>query len=419
MTSLATHLQPERTQRADGQAGSPTRRPRLAYVITHPTSAQHLLRGQLAFMQASGFDVTLITSPGEELRLVEKREGVTVRPVLMPREIRPLQDAKAFAQLAGALRALKPDVVNAGTTKAGLLGMMAARLVGVPVRVYLLRGLRLETSAGPQRALLSLAEHASARCATRIVAVSHSLEEKYVARGYAPAGKVTVLAGGSSNGVDVEHFAPSANGRAEEAAALRAQLGIPDEAPVIGFVGRFTRDKGIVDLMGAFEELEERFPEARLLLVGDFEEGDPVPAACVRKIVAHPRVVRPGFVDDVAPYYALMDVLAFPSRREGFPNVPLEAAAARVPVVGARATGTVDAVEDGVTGALVAQHDARGLAAALGRYLSDEALRQAHGQAAEEHVAERFRPERVWKALHGEYARLLRAAGRPLPLHSA
>lgn len=372
----------------------PTRKLRIAYIVTVPLSASMLLRGQLRYMREHGLEVTLITSPGKELEAVAT-EGVEVVEVPMRREISLLHDLVALFKLFKILRKLKPDLVNAGTPKAGLLGMLAARLARVPVRVYTLWGLRLETLAGPKKLAMRLTERLASACAGRIVSVSESLRRTYVERGLAPVSKVMVLGKGSINGVEIERFLPTKE-NLQCSKALRERLKIPKGAPVVGSVGRFTRDKGIIELLDASEEVLEAFPQARFLLMGWPEEGDPVPASYVEKLENHPRVIRPGFVPDTAPYYHLMSVLAFPSHREGFPNAPLEAGAAGVPVVGFEVTGTTDVVIDGETGLLVKQRTGGALAKALIRLLGDEALRSRMGAMGRERALRDFSNERVW-----------------------
>lgn len=394
---------PGRT-RAPGAPRGPGAAPRLLYVVTHGMSALHLLKGQLAWMREAGFEVAVAASPGPDLQAVAEREGVVVFPIPMRREIHPLADLRALAALTRLVRRWRPQVVNAGTPKAGLLGMMAARLAGTPVRVYVLRGLRLETATGRTRAVLALTERVASACAHSVVSVSESLRGAYCAMGLAHEAKVVTLGAGSSNGVDVARFAARPP---DERRRVRESLGLADGVPVIGFVGRFTRDKGIAELLDAFDAVCAEVPGARLLLAGDFEAGDPVPETVAGRLRTHPGVVRPGFVADTAPYYGAMDVLAFPSLREGFPNVLLEAAAAGLPVVAVRATGSVDAVVHGETGMLVEPGDGAGLAAALTLYLRDPALRLRHGAAARARAAECFARERVWGGLRDHYRGLL------------
>jgi glycosyltransferase involved in cell wall biosynthesis len=379
---------------------------RLVYVCTIPSFAQLLLQGQLRDMQRRGFEVTLISSPGPDLGIVAASEGIDTVAVPMEREIAPLRDLVALYRMTRAFRRLKPDIVNAGNPKAGLLGMLAARLASVPVRVYTLHGLRLETTSGVKYGVLSFTEWLSARSAQRVLCVSESVRSEFERRRLGPREKLTVTAGGSANGVDLERFRPRSRDP-ERHRALRRELGIPEAAPVIGFVGRFTRDKGISELFAAFEAILASHPDAYLLLVGDFEPGDPVTASDAARMRAHPRVVLPGFIPDPAPYYQVMDVLALPSRREGFGTVVLEAAASAIPAVAFRVTGIVDAIADGITGTLVDEGDVAQLTAALERYLADDTLRHGHGAAAAARASTHFRQSVIWDGIHNLYRALL------------
>ena len=385
--------------------------PRLVYLVTHPVSADLLLRGQLAFMRERGFDVTVISGRGPELERVAVREGVRVIPMDIAREMSPAHDALTLTKLVPVLRSLQPDIVNASTAKAGLLGMLAARALRVPTRIYLVRGLRLETTRGALRQLLRGTERIASGCAHEIVCVSRSVREaaqreRLFARGRA----AVVLGDGSSNGVDVARFARGED-RVAEGRRLARAVGIADDDEVIGFVGRLDPDKGIADLLDAFERVRAERPRARLLFIGGgFADDHDEPLAA--RVRSAPGVVAYGKSDDVAPLYARMDVLAFPSLREGFPNVPIEAAAAEVPAVGYRSTGVVDAIVDGETGAIVDQHDVRGLAAALTRYLGDARLREAHGKAARARAERSFSREIVWAAWERYYREHLARARR-------
>jgi glycosyltransferase involved in cell wall biosynthesis len=386
---------------------------RVLNIVTISMSAK-FFRGMLAFLNRNGFETALCSSPGDDLREVAEQNGCEAFAIPIEREISPWRDLIAFVRLVRLMRQYRPAIVNASTPKAGLLGMLAARVAGVPARVYMLRGLRLETATGLKALLLLATERIATACANRVVCVSESLRRVYIERGIGSPEKAIVLAGGSSNGVDAERFRLD-NKTREEASHLRESLGWPLRAPVVGFVGRLTRDKGIVELAEAFKSVLVACPEARLLLVGDFERGDRVPDDCAEWLRRHPRVAVTGFVADPRPCYTLMNVLAFPSYREGFPNVPLEAAAMELPVVATRVSGCVDAVEEGVTATLVPARDASALAEAIVRYLDDPALRGEHGRAGRERVLRDFRPEFIWKTLCQEYQRLLGEGGWSLP----
>lgn len=394
-------------------------KPRVLQMVTDATSASLFMAGQLGYLRDQGFEVAVASSPGPALDTLQQREQVQVFPIPMSREIAPFNDLHALRHTFKVVQQFQPHVVSAGTPKAGLLGMLAARMARVPVRIYMVRGLRLETARGGKRKLLTLTERLTCRCAGTVLCVSPSLRERFSELGLCVPEKLLVLAEGSSNGVRTGRFAATAQnlGRAKQLAA-QLNLPMPDASPgrslTVGFVGRLTRDKGIVELCDAFFRLKERWPDAKLLLVGDFEAGDPVPTDVRARLAASADVVITGFVRDPSLYYHLMGQLVLPSHREGFPNAPLEAAAAGLPVVAFDATGTRDAVVHQQTGTLVAVGDVPALADAIGGYLESPALRMGHGLTGKRRVETEFQPERIWSELATLYRRRLRDA---LPEH--
>ena len=382
------------------------RAPRLLHVVTGAMSLD-LRRGQAANLREAGFDVMVVSSPGEDLEETARREGVRSLGLKMEREISLLRDVYSLWCLYRVMHRFKPDLTDVGTPKAGLLGGLAACLNRVPCRIYMLHGLRCETATGLKRRVLFFAERVACRCAHRVICVSESLRQKAVSLGIVELERTVVLGSGSCNGVDAELFAPTMD-RLKTALELRRRLGIRIDAPVIGFVGRFVADKGIAELFEAYSQLRHRFPDLTLLLAGDFEEGDPVPQHLREQIRSNPHVKVTGFLKDVASYYHVMDVLALPTRREGFPTVVLEAHAAAKPVVVFRATGAVDAVVDGVDGIVVGAGDVRGLADALARLIGSSTLAEIMGRNGRDRVLRQFQPTRIWSAIAEVYVRSLK-----------
>jgi glycosyltransferase involved in cell wall biosynthesis len=376
-----------------------------------------LMRGQLQFLQQQGFDVTLISSPGKWLDTVGQTEHVRIIGVPMEREIAPLKDFVSLCRLWWIMRTLHPDISNVGTPKAGLLAGCAAWFAGVPYRFYTLRGLRFETASGPSRRLLVFAERMACRLAHRVICVSESLRDRAIASGLTTRQRTVVFGSGSSNGVDASRYVPTPD-VLRRAAELRCKLSIPASAPIVGFVGRLTNDKGVPELVEGFSRLDRKFPDLRLLLLGPFEGKDTLSLKMRKRLETHPRIILTGRVADTAAYYALMDVLVLPSHREGFPNVVLEAYAAGKPVVAARATGIVDAVMDGETGLLFAVGDVAALVGCLQRLLGNKVMASKLAAAGQELVKREFRQDMVWNALNEEYRRLLKTRAPLQPVLS-
>lgn len=378
---------------------------RIVHIITIPESFG-LMRGQLAYMAAHGVAISAISSPGEALDALSQRERVPVYGVPMARRITPFADAVAVLRIYRVLRQIRPDIVHAQTPKGGLLGTIAAWLARVPVRIYHIRGLPLTVATGMRRALLRITERIACGLATQVLCVSHSLREVAVADGLCSAGKIKVLAGGSGNGVDAdERYNPQRTKSERE--AIRNALGIPRKAIVAGFVGRIVRDKGVIELTRAWSTLREEYPDLCLLVAGRFEDQDPIPDDVGAALRTDPRIRLVPWWDDMPSLYSAMDLVVLPTYREGFPNVPLEAAAMALPVVATNVPGCVDAVQDGVTGTLVPPRDPDALAEAIRGYLRDAERGRAHGRAGRERVLRDFRQPVVWDALRAEYFRLI------------
>ncbi len=381
---------------------------RLVHVVSSPASLG-LLKGQLAHMRSKGFDVHLVCSPDPKLDRFGVDEGIHVHPVEIERPIAWKKDFRSLTELTALFRRIRPDVVHANFPKSGLLGIAAAAATRVPLKVYHLRGLRYETAEGNMRRLLMNIERGVCAAADVVLSVSASVSQQAQEDNICSARKMVVVGHGSSNGVDATgRFTPNTRS-SEEIRRLRSELGIPTDAFVIGFVGRLVRTKGIGELAAVWRTLRDTHPMARLLLVGPFDFVDPVPEELRKELESDPRVHLTGQVTDPAPYYALMDVLGFPSHREGFPNTVLEAAAMEVPALGKNVTGVRDAVVHNTTGLLF--EDAPGLFQGIERYIKDPNRRTRHGRQARQRVLEHFQPRDIWQGYEELYRSKLALRG--------
>ncbi|HKF45868.1 MAG TPA: glycosyltransferase family 4 protein [Terracidiphilus sp.] len=375
-------------------------KPLLVVGITHPQTCL-VLRGRLCALREAGFRVVLISSPGPLLDETAAQEGIEAVAIPMKRGISPWADVVSFVRLWRVLRRLRPEITEFSTPKAGLLGSLASLLCGVPVRIYLLRGLRLETASGLTRRILHMAEHIAAACCRMVVCNSESLREKARMLGIGPERKLRVIGNGSSNGVDLNHFSPGPD-------ELRASIGIADDAPVIGFVGRLTRDKGIPELVEAFAAVNKDFPQSRLLLVGWFDDSEDALSEAQRvRIEDDPNIVCTGFVADTSAWYRAMDVMVLPTWREGFPNAALEAAASEVPVITTHATGARDAVLPERTGLVVPAGDPEAIRSAVLGLLENPGRRKRMGTAGRAWVKSRFASTHVHELTVRLYSSLL------------
>ena len=382
----------------------------LIHITTIPQTFG-FLKGQMRTMQRWGLTVGAITSPAsEDLEKLDAEDFPTTR-VPMRRAISPIADLIAIFYLVGHLRRIRPAIVHAHTPKAGLLGMLAATIARVPVRIYHLHGMRFQTLSGWRRWLTVAGDRLACSLATQVLSVGNSVRQAAIEEGIVNSENVKVLGYGSIDGVDAtERFNPARQTAAMQR-STREELGFTEDSPILGFVGRLVVDKGVVELADAWSTLRAQFPSLHLIIVGMYDNNERLPSEVQKLLDDDPRITMVGHVTDIERYYAIMDVLCLPTYREGLPYALIEAAAMEVPVVATHVCGCVDAVVDGVTGKLVAPRDSSGMARALASYLTDTAIRRQHGMAARKRVLDYFHPSLVREQVYREYKRLADCQG--------
>lgn len=376
-------------------------RKKLVLTCTHSLGAK-FLEGQALFMRKNGYDVFIISAPGQEIETLCNREGAVLIPVNFRREMSLLADLGCTLQLIYILKGLKADLINTGTPKAGLLVCLAAKLIGHKRVIFTLRGLRSETLLGLKKKVVRLMERFTCSLATCVMPISPSLREHAIAERILKQKKSVVLGKGSSNGVSIDKFTKGdLNIRETE----RNRLGIPSDSFVISYVGRFNNDKGIPELFSSFKRLLHEFPLAKLLLVGRFEEEDAIPLNLEREIRANPNVVIENYREDIKTIYEVIDLLVLFSKREGFGNILIEASAMEVPVIANNIPGCRDAVNNGVSGYLVSSEEE--LFIRMKEYISSPSLVEEHGLQGRKWVVENFSSHIIWENQLKLYSKIL------------
>ncbi len=383
---------------------------RLLRITTVPISLHLLLRGQFRYMQSQGFTVYTMSADGKEIQDV-LQEGAEHFIVPMTRKITPWQDLMCLWKMVRIMRTIKPQIVHTHTPKAGLLGMLAAWLCRVPVRMHTVAGLPLMEAQGLRRQILEITEKITYTCAHRVYPNAVGLKD-FMQQSLGVANdKVTIIGKGSTNGIDSTVFKRTPV-LEEEAARIRQQHGIQPDDLVFSFVGRIVRDKGIGELVQAFRTLSASSSQRMfLMLIGPFEqELDPLAPEDFAFLHDNPQVILAGFQRDVKPWIMASDVFTFPSYREGFPNVVMQACCLEVPCVVSDINGCNEIIDHGVTGWIVTPKDAVSLRTGMETLVNDRALRATYGTRARQYVVQNFDQQYVWASLKSEYEKQLRQA---------
>ncbi|WP_324719184.1 glycosyltransferase family 4 protein [Salinimicrobium sp. HB62] len=352
------------------------------------------------------FEVIAVSSERERLEKFGKANGVRTFTVEMTRSITPPKDIKAVFKLYNFLKKEKPLIVHTHTPKAGIVGMMAAKMAGVPIRLHTVAGLPLMESSGIKRYILEQVEGLTYRLATKIYPNSYGLQEIILDKKFSSAEKLQILGKGSSNGIDTSYFNPDLYQTADKL-RIKKLWGIAADDLVLIFVGRLVRDKGINELLQAFKKLVTMYPHITLLLVGPFEqELNPIKEENLQLIKEHSKIIATGYQEDVRCFFAISDLLVFPSYREGFPNVVLQAGSMRLPTITSNINGCNEIICEGINGIIIPVKDEKKLFLAIERFIKDVELRKKISGVSREIISQNYERKKFWEILLKEYKTL-------------
>jgi glycosyltransferase involved in cell wall biosynthesis len=375
---------------------------KLIRITTVPQSLGGLLKGQLRFM-SNYFEVIGISSSGKDLEKVRTDEGIRVIPVKMTRKITPVWDLIALWQLYCVFRKERPLIVHTHTPKAGTVGMLAAWLARVPHRLHTVAGLPLVEAQGMKRFLLNRVEKITYGCATHVYPISYGLINIILKEKFCSMQKLKVIANGSSNGIDTLFFNPLLFSSRQKQ-AFRQELNIPTDDFVFLFVGRLVSDKGINELVEVFDNISKKYSHVKLLMVGSEEPDlDPLKKETLQRMAANKHIISVGYQRDVRPYFVLSDALVFPSYREGFPNVVMQAGAMGLPSIVTDINGCNEIIIEGKNGTIIPAKDTIALQKKMELFIADRALIEKLRSKARDMVTSRYEQKMVWEALLAEY----------------
>ncbi len=332
-------------------------------------SMDSFLAGQLSFLN-NHFKIIAVSGEDEYLKNLREREKIATYSVAMQRQISPVKDLIALIRLYNFFRKEKPCIVHSITPKAGLLSMCAAYFAKVPVRMHTFTGLIFPSKKGAMRFLLSGLDKLLCRFATNIYPEGYGVKDELIKNNITKK-PLKVLANGSIKGINIQYFNPEIFDVAGKN-KIREELNIDKKDFVFVFIGRLVGDKGINELIAAFNILSNDYPYTKLILAGSFENDlDPLKPETIQIIKEHANIIHLGFKNDVRPFYAIADALVFPSYREGFPNVVLEASAMGLPCIATNISGCNEIIVPDENGVIIPAKNTTALLQAMQKFITD------------------------------------------------
>lgn len=377
----------------------------ILHVVNIYFALPYFIGEQFLHFKDKGYRLHVICSPSPYLDSYAKKMQFDYAEIDIIRAIKPIKDLKVLFFICRYIKKNKIYIVVGHTPKGAFLSMLSAWLMRVPKRIYFRHGLVYETSKGFMKTLLIYIDRLTALCATKVVCVSPSLYRRSLEDDLNKESKQMILGRGTCGGIDTKRkFNPEEINLAE-IINLRKCLGISEGSTVIGYCGRLVRDKGIIDLINAFEIVRHKFNERKikLLLVGMFEERDALPDEIKSKIIADNDIICTGFINEsIKNYYALMDIYILPSYREGFGMSVLEASSMQIPVLTTKVTGCIDSIIEDSTGKYV-ENNSVSIADGISFYLINSQTAIYHGKNGREFVVRYFDQEILWPEIEKLY----------------
>lgn len=376
---------------------------KILHVVTLYFQIPYFVGDQLVHFNEKGNEMHVICSPSDEIEKASKQKLFKYSEIPITRKISPISDLKSVYAIFKYIKKNKIDIVTGHSPKGSLLGMIASFIAKRPKRIYVRHGLVFETATGLKKTILRTMDKLTALLATKVICVSPSIYKKSLEYGLNKESKQVILSKGTCNGIDLDRF-DKVNFSEEQINRLKDKNKIDKENIVIGFVGRLVRDKGVIELVDAFEMLQRKYNNITLLLVGMYEDRDALPAETKLKIEKNRNIVYTDYVQssEIQNYYSMMNIFVLPSYREGFPVSVLEASSMSIPIIVSKVTGCIDAIEENVTGLFV-QNTATSIQLALDKLIENEKLRKFLGGNARKFMENNFDQKVIWDEIEKIY----------------
>ena len=380
---------------------------KLIRITTVPMALRYLLPGQMQFMKQNGFEVLMISADGAELKDVIKNEECRHIIVPMTRKITPLQDLKCLIQLIKIFKKEKPDIVHSHTPKAGLLGMLAAKICGVKIKIHTVAGMPLMVEKGFKLQLLKFIEKLTYSAANYVWPNSKSLYNYIVENKFTSPAKLTIIGKGSTNGINTQRFCKEAINE-NSLQEIKSSINYSTQHTYLLCIGRLVADKGIVELVNVFLSLQKKYTALKLILVGDYEqELDPLPEKLMQQIKTNTNIIHIKWTQQVEYFMHIANYFVFPSHREGFPNVLLQAGAMELPIICSRIPGNIDIVEDKKTGLIFEPANEQQIEKQVEYAINNNAEMCDMAETLMQIIQKDYQRENTWQNILSSYKSLL------------